>query len=65
MNVSSIVVKTKPEHHGEVQAALEAADFCDVHFNDGKGKIVVTVEGENIELLTLTHTQGLQARIMS
>lgn len=48
MNVSSIVVKTVPEHLQEVIADINAIDLCEVHFNDDEGKIVVTIEGENI-----------------
>ena len=49
MNVSSIVVKTKPEHIQDVIVDINAIDLCEVHFNDDEGKIVVTIEGENIE----------------
>lgn len=46
MNVSGIIVKTAPEHLGEVMAALEASGLCEIHFHDPGGKILVTVEGE-------------------
>ena len=48
MNVSSIVVKTKPEHLQQVMDNINAIDLCEVHFNDDEGKIVVTIEGETI-----------------
>jgi nitrate reductase NapD len=48
MNVSSIVVKTDAEHLQEVMDNINAVDLCEVHFNDPEGKIVVTIEGENI-----------------
>lgn len=47
MNVSSVVVRTRPEHHGEVMRFLEASELCSVHFDDGEGRIVVTIEGED------------------
>ena len=49
MNVSSIVVKTKAEHLEEVMDNINAVDFCEVHFSDSDGRIVVTIEGESIE----------------
>ena len=49
MNVSSIVVKTAPEHMKEVIDTINSYDLCEVHFKDDDGKIVVTVEGESID----------------
>ncbi|MEN8264799.1 MAG: chaperone NapD [Nitrospirota bacterium] len=49
MNVSSIVVKTIPEHIDSVISNIKAIDFCEVHFSNKEGKIVVTIEGESIE----------------
>ena len=49
MNVSSIVVKTKAEHLQEVMDSINDIDFCEVHFFDSGGKIVVTIEGETID----------------
>ena len=49
MNVSSIVVKTDQEHLQEVIDNINAVELCEVHFNDDEGKIVVTIEGENID----------------
>ena len=48
MNVSSIVVKTVPEHIDSVISDINALDLCEVHFSDKEGKIVVTIEGESI-----------------
>ena len=48
MNVSSIVVKTTPEHLQDVIESINAIEMCEVHFNDDQGKIVVTIEGEEI-----------------
>src|SRR3990172_1225997 len=48
INVSGIVVKTAPENSGAVLAELRASGLCEVHFQDGTGKIIVTVEGRDI-----------------
>jgi nitrate reductase NapD len=48
MNVSSIVVKTVPEHMESVISRINEIDFCEVHFSDAEGKIVVTIEGNSI-----------------
>ena len=50
MNISSIVIQAKPLHVKEIIEVCEASDFCDYHFCDEeKGKIIVTIEGENID----------------
>ena len=49
MNISSIVVQVRSEYIDEVVNTLKESDFCDYHFHDkSMGKIIVTVEGENI-----------------
>ena len=47
MNVSSLVVKTAPEHLDEVMDALKTGGLSEVHFHDQTGKIIVTIEGED------------------
>jgi periplasmic nitrate reductase NapD len=50
MNVSSIVVQTKPEQKEDVLELLEnEKEICDVFYHDEKGRIIVTIEGKNIE----------------
>lgn len=49
MNVSSIVVRTRPAAVKAVIAALEASGLCDVFFSDKKGRIVVTVESDTVD----------------
>jgi nitrate reductase NapD len=49
MNISSIVVKTLPEHLAAVRTSLEDSGLCDIHFSDELGRIVITVEGEGDE----------------
>jgi nitrate reductase NapD len=48
MNISSIVVKTAPEKMTGVMENLKKSGLCEVHFHDQTGKIIVTLEGENI-----------------
>ncbi len=49
MNISGVVVRTKPELVEEVIKSLEESGMCDVHFYDDKGRIVVTIEAETTE----------------
>ncbi len=49
MNISSIVVQTKPEHLERVIEDLKASKVCDYHFHDEKGRIIITIEGEGVE----------------
>lgn len=50
VNISSIVIQAKPEYVEEIIALCQKSDFCEYHFHDTqKGKIIVTVEGENID----------------
>lgn len=48
MNISSIVVQTLPENLDSVINDLKESEVCDYHFHDDKGKIIITIEGENI-----------------
>jgi len=50
MNISSIIVKTKPENYDAVWLNLKESGLCDVHFGDKeKGIIIITIEGKNVE----------------
>jgi len=50
VNISSIVLQAKPEHIDAIVKVCQESDFCDYHFHDATiGKIIVTVEGENID----------------
>lgn len=70
MNISSIVVQVKSENYEKVKDALEASGLCDYHFGDAvKGKMIVTVEGENVEeeikkLVAIQGTPGVIAADM-
>lgn len=50
MNISSIVVQTLPENVERViEIIKENPDICEYHLHDPKGKIIVTVEGKDVE----------------
>jgi nitrate reductase NapD len=49
MNVSSVVVTTRPEYLDDVIEGINTVDLCEVHFSDENGRIVATIEGESID----------------
>jgi nitrate reductase NapD len=50
MNISSIVVQTLPENVEKVIKIIkENPEICEYHLHDPKGKIIVTVEGKDVE----------------
>jgi nitrate reductase NapD len=50
MNISSIVVQCRSEYYDEVTERLKESGLCDYHFGDkNKGKIIITIEGEDVE----------------
>ncbi len=48
MNISSVVVQTVPKFLDEVVEALKNSDACDYHLHDAKGRIIITIEGEDV-----------------
>jgi len=48
MNISSIVVQTRPEYVEELVELLKKSDACDYHLHDAKGRIIVTIEGDGV-----------------
>ena len=48
MNVSSIVVQVLPKHLEEVIAILKESELCDYHLHDEIGRIIITIEGEDV-----------------
>lgn len=48
MNISSIVVKTLPEHLNEVVESLKNCDVCDYHMHDELGRVIITIEGKGV-----------------
>ncbi len=49
MTLSSIVVQTKPNTLNSVIENLKKSELCEYHLHDEKGRIIITVEGENVE----------------
>ncbi|RXK12796.1 nitrate reductase [Halarcobacter mediterraneus] len=49
MNISSIVVQTKPEYLEEVLKDIKECEVCDYHLHDDKGRIIITIEGESVK----------------
>ena len=48
MNISSVVVQTVPKFLDKVVEALKNSDACDYHLHDEKGRIIITIEGEDV-----------------
>ena len=49
MNVSSVVIQCNSKNYDKVQEWCENSEICDFHFGDKeKGKIIVTIEGEDV-----------------
>ncbi len=48
MNISSVVVQTVPKFLDEVVESLKNSDACDYHMHDEKGRIIITIEGDNV-----------------
>ncbi|NOZ04004.1 MAG: chaperone NapD [FCB group bacterium] len=47
MNISSVVIQTGTEQMEAVLRKLKSFSWCDVHFTEESGKIVVTIEGND------------------
>lgn len=48
MNISSIVVQTLPQYLEEVVQSLKECEVCDYHMHDEKGRVIVTIEGQDV-----------------
>ena len=60
MNISSIVVQTLPKYLDSVIENLKKSGVCDYHMHDEKGRVIVTIEGENVEEELSRHMQVLE-----
>ena len=49
MNISSIVIRTSSAHLEEVLKTIKEGDYCEYHLHDEKGRIIVTIEGANVD----------------
>ena len=67
MNICSVVVHTKPEKSGIVQARLEEFPGVEIHGGEEKGKLIVTVEdaGETTAADTMMAFNSVEGVISS
>ncbi len=49
MNISSIVVQTRPEFLEEVIDSLKKSGVCDYHMHDELGRVIITIEGNGVQ----------------
>lgn len=49
MNISSIVVQTRPEYIDEVVESLKKCEACEYHLHDEVGRVIVTIEGNGVQ----------------
>ena len=49
MNISSALVQTRPEWVDDVLKSLEGVPGVDVHFWEKNGRIIITIEGEDVD----------------
>ncbi len=49
MNLSSIVVLTKPEYLEEIINTIKSSNDYEYHLHDEKGRIIVTIEGKDTD----------------
>ncbi|RXI27532.1 chaperone NapD [Aliarcobacter trophiarum] len=49
MNISSIVIQTLPKYLDSVVENLKKSGVCEYHMHDEKGRVIVTIEGVNVE----------------
>lgn len=49
MNLSSIVIQTRPEHLESVLEIIKSSPDCEYHLHDEKGRIIITIEGKDTE----------------
>ena len=69
MNVSGILIQTKPEEVEKVIQRLKDSNICDIYTHDELGRIVATIEGEDIDeeikkLKQIQQTEGVIAADM-
>jgi nitrate reductase NapD len=68
VSISSIVVMTLPENLETVLAELKASQLCEVFLSDQSGKIIVTIEADEVsggmqkmgEIQNLPHVLSVQ-----
>ena len=67
MTVSGIVVACRPEHLAEMTRAVNAFSWAEVHYADPNGRLVVTIEADDVEesMGRLKDLQGLPRVLMA
>jgi len=67
MTVSGIVVACRPEHLAETAQAVNAFPWAEVHYTDPGGRLVVTIEADDVEesMDRLKDLQGLPRVLMA
>lgn len=48
MNISSIVVQTRPEFLEQVVSDIKECGVCDYHMHDELGRVIITIEGSGV-----------------
>ncbi len=57
MNISSVVLHAQPQHHPALLGQLTALPGVEVHASSPEGKLVLTLEGADVEQVTKTYGQ--------
>lgn len=62
MTISSIIVQTTPKNVQQLVEQFKKSPLCDYHLHDEKGRIIITIEGNNTgeEMQKLTEIQQMQ-----
>jgi nitrate reductase NapD len=47
--ISGVVVASRPEHLSEIRDEVNGLPWAEVHFSDAKGRLVVTLEANDID----------------
>jgi nitrate reductase NapD len=67
VTISGIVVACRPEHLAETTEAINAFPWAEVHYTDPNGRLVVTIEADDVEesMDRLEDLQGLSRVLMA
>jgi len=67
MTVSGIVVACRPDDLAEVKEVLNGLTWAEVHYADPDGRLVVTIEADDVEesMDRLKQLQGLPRVLMA
>ncbi len=61
MNVSGVLLACQPVHMAQIEGAVNALDWAEVHFTEPSGRMVVTIEADSTHqsMDRLTEIKGL------